>query len=41
MGGVETGARHYPDRDLSMVVLCNEEGSFDAAWDLVEAALPG
>ena len=39
--GVETGARHYPDRDLSMVVLCNEEGSFDAAWDLVEAALPG
>jgi len=39
--GVETGARHYPALDLSMVVLCNEEGSFDAAWHLVEGALPG
>ena len=39
--GVETGARHYPGPDLSMVVLCNEEGTLDAVWDLVEAALPG
>ncbi len=39
--GVETGARHFVDRDLSMVVLCNGEGMLDPAWDLVEAALPG
>ena len=38
--GVETGARHYPAPDLSMVVLCNEEGTLDGAWDLVQAALP-
>ena len=38
--GVETGARHLPAHDLSMVVLCNAEGMLDAAWDLVEAALP-
>jgi CubicO group peptidase (beta-lactamase class C family) len=39
--GVETGARHLTALDLSIVVLCNGEGMLDAAWDLVEAALPG
>jgi hypothetical protein len=37
--GVETGARHLVADDVSMVILCNEEGALDAAWDLVEAAL--
>ena len=38
--GVETGARHLTRPDVTMVVLCNEEGTLDAAWDLVEGALP-
>lgn len=37
--GVETLARHLPDQDLSMVVLCNGEGTLETAWDRVEAAL--
>ncbi|QBR92418.1 serine hydrolase domain-containing protein [Nocardioides euryhalodurans] len=37
--GVETGARHLPDQDVSIVVLCNGEDMLDEAWDLVEAAL--
>jgi CubicO group peptidase (beta-lactamase class C family) len=38
--GVETGARHLPALDVSMVVLCNAEGMLDAVWDLLESALP-
>lgn len=38
--GVETGARYLTGPDVTMVVLCNGEGTLDAAWDLVEAALP-
>jgi D-alanyl-D-alanine carboxypeptidase len=37
--GVETGARFFPGTDTALVVLCNEEGCLDLAWDLVEAAL--
>lgn len=37
--GVETGARYLLADDRSMVILCNQEGTLDAAWDLVEAAL--
>ena len=33
--GVETLARHWPDRDLTLVVLCNQEGCLDPAWDLL------
>ena len=32
-------ARHWPDRDLTVVVLCNEEGTLGPVWDLLlEAA---
>ncbi len=37
--GVETGARYRPDRDVAWVVLCNGEGTFDAAWDLARTAV--
>lgn len=37
--GVETGARHFPALDVSIVVLCNGEPMLGAAWDLVEDAL--
>jgi CubicO group peptidase (beta-lactamase class C family) len=30
--GVETMARHLPDRDLTLVVLCNEEGTLGPVW---------
>lgn len=37
--GVETMARHLPDHDLTLVVLCNEEGTLGQAWAmLLEAA---
>ena len=37
--GVETMARHWPDRDLTLVVLSNEEGTLDPVWaTLLEAA---
>lgn len=39
--GVETLARLVPERDLSMVVLCNCEGGLDPAWQLLEQALGG
>ena len=38
--GVETIARHLPDRDLTLVMLCNGEGMLDDAWPLVTSALP-
>ena len=37
--GVETIARHLPDRDLTLVVLCNGEGMLDDVWPLVRSAL--
>lgn len=36
--GVETMARHWPDRDLTFVVLCNVEDALGPAWDLLIAA---
>ena len=36
--GVETQARHWPDRDLTLVVLCNQEEVLGPAWDLLVAA---
>lgn len=37
--GVETGCRYYTASDECLVVLCNEEGGLNAAWDVAEAAL--
>lgn len=37
--GVETVARHMPDRDLTLVALCNGEGMLDNVWPLVTAYL--
>lgn len=36
--GVETLARHWPDRDLTLVVLCNQEGGLDPVWELLLTA---
>ena len=36
--GVETMARHWPDRDLTYVVLCNQEESLGPVWDLLRTA---
>jgi len=36
--GVETMSRHWPDRDLTFVVLCNEEDTLGPVWDLLVAA---
>ncbi len=35
--GVETMARHWPDRDLTFVVLCNQHDGPDPVWDLLLA----
>ena len=37
--GVETVARHVPDRDLTLVALCNSEGILEQTWPLVLSAL--
>ena len=37
--GVETMARHWPDRDLTLVVLCNAEDVLGPAWELLLAAV--
>lgn len=37
--GVETIARHTPADDLSMVVLCNREGTLGPVWELLGDAL--
>ena len=37
--GVETVARHLPDRDLTLVALCNGEGMLAEVWPLVLSAL--
>ncbi|HEY9496248.1 MAG TPA: serine hydrolase domain-containing protein [Intrasporangium sp.] len=37
--GVETVARHLPDRDLTLVALCNGEGMLEDVWPLVLSAL--
>jgi D-alanyl-D-alanine carboxypeptidase len=34
--GVETGARYLPEPDIAWVILCNGEGAFETAWDVVE-----
>lgn len=36
--GVETMGRHWPDRDLTLVVLCNQERGLGPVWDLLLAA---
>ena len=36
--GVETMARHWPDRDLTFVVLCNQEDALGPVWDLLRTA---
>jgi CubicO group peptidase (beta-lactamase class C family) len=36
--GIETLSRHWPDRDLTLVVLCNQEGGLDPVWDLLLTA---
>jgi CubicO group peptidase (beta-lactamase class C family) len=35
--GVETMARHWPDRDLTIVVLCNQEYVLGPMWELLLA----
>ena len=37
--GVETLSRHLPDRDLTLVVLCNQEGAVGPAWTLLQEAV--
>lgn len=37
--GIETVARHIPDRDLTVVALCNGEGTLNEVWPLVLSAL--
>lgn len=37
--GVETMARHWPDRDLTCVVLCNREDVLVPVWELLLAAV--
>lgn len=37
--GIETVARHIPDRDLTLVALCNGEGMLAEVWPLVLSAL--
>lgn len=37
--GAETVARHMPDRDLTLVALCNGEGMLDDVWRLVTTYL--
>jgi CubicO group peptidase (beta-lactamase class C family) len=37
--GVETMARHWPDQDLTVVVLCNVEDALGPAWELLLAAV--
>jgi len=36
--GVETMARHWPDRDLTIVVLCNVEDALTPVWELLLSA---
>lgn len=37
--GVETVARHLPDRELTLVALCNGEGMLEDVWPLLLSAL--
>jgi CubicO group peptidase (beta-lactamase class C family) len=37
--GIETVARHLPDRDLTLVALCNGEGMLAELWPLMLSAL--
>lgn len=39
--GVQTASRHLPGSGTSLVVLCNEEGTFETVWDEVEASVDG
>lgn len=39
--GVEVLSRHLPGQDVSLVVLCNGEGTVGEAWGLVQGALTG
>ena len=39
--GVETLARHFPERDTSVVLLCNTDDVLDDAWAIVTAPLAG
>jgi len=38
---VETLARHFPERDTSVVLLCNTDDVLDDAWAIVTAPLAG